>query len=309
MNAYGDFAIHHFLLMEKVWKMADEFDIVHSHLDYYTFPSLRQQRIPCISTLHGRLDLPSYQALFREFSEHPLVSISDSQREPLSFANFSATIHHGMPADLCTFSLQPENYALFLGRICPEKGADKAIEIATRAGIPLKIAAKVDPLDEQYFQSVIKPLLDRPGVEFLGEATQDQKDNLIGKAKALLFPITWPEPFGLVMIEAMACGTPVIAFDCGSVPEVMEHGKSGYVCSTVDQAVEYLASIDSFDRLKCREVFDRRFTAELMAKEYLKVYESVIAASASKHLLSFSRFHKDVNVSATHATAKRVRLS
>jgi glycosyltransferase involved in cell wall biosynthesis len=295
MNGYGDALAHHYLMMEKLVQQSSQFDIIHAHLDYLIFPFLRAHNLTSITTLHGRLDIPSIEPLFREFTDMPLVSISDSQRLPLSFANWQATVYHGLPADLLQFRENPSDYLLFLGRICPDKGVDKAIEIATRVGVPLKIAAKVDPVDVQYFEQTIKPLLDHPGVEFIGECSQAQKNDLIGGAKAMLFPILWPEPFGLVMIEAMACGTPVIAFNCGSVPEVMEHGVTGYVCSTTDEAVNHLSNIDSFDRAGCRAVFDRRFTANAMAKSYLDVYERLID-EAPGSLVPFGRLRKEINL-------------
>ncbi len=295
MNGYGDALAHHYLMMEKLIQQSEQFDIIHAHLDYLIFPFLRAHGLSSVTTLHGRLDLPSLEPLYREFTDMPLVSISDSQRQPLLFANWQGTVYHGLPEDLLQFHAQPADYLLFLGRICPDKGVDKAIEIATRAGIPLKIAAKVDPHDIQYFEQTIKPLLDQPGVEFIGECSQAQKNDLIGGARAMLFPILWPEPFGLVMIEAMACGTPVIAFDCGSVPEVMEHGVTGYICRTTDEAVNYLTGIDSFDRAGCRAVFDRRFTATAMAKSYVEVYERIIE-EAPGSLVPFGRLRKEPNL-------------
>lgn len=296
MNGYGDALAYHYLMMEKLVQQSARFDVIHAHLDYLIFPFLRAHKLPSVTTLHGRLDLPSLEPLFREFTDMPLVSISNSQRTPLSFANWQSTVYHGLPADLLHFNSQPSDYVLFLGRICPDKGVDKAIEIAVRAGIPLKIAAKVDPLDVDYFEKTIKPLLDQPGVEFLGEASQDQKSELIGGAKAMLFPILWPEPFGLVMIEAMACGTPVIAFDCGSVPEVMEHGVTGFICNNVDEAVECLKGIDNLSRRACRAVFERRFTVTAMAKGYLEVYERIIESDAHRTLVPFGRLRKELNV-------------
>jgi glycosyltransferase involved in cell wall biosynthesis len=297
MNGYGDALAHHYLLMEKLVQQADQFDIIHAHLDYLLFPFLRSNKLKSVTTLHGRLDLPSLEPLYREFKDIPLVSISETQRLPLSFANWQGNVYHGLPADLYEFNEKPSDYLLFLGRICPDKGVDKAIEIATRAGIHLKIAAKIDPVDVEYFESVIKPLLDQPGVEFLGEAGQSEKNELIGGAKAMLFPILWPEPFGLVMIESMACGTPVIAFNCGSVPEVMEHGVSGYICSTTDEAVEHLKEIDNFNRAGCRAVFDRRFTVSAMAHGYTDVYERILHVDDSRSLLFFGKLRKDVNIS------------
>lgn len=306
MDSYGDALVHHYLMMEKLWKTAEEFDFIHAHLDYLTFPFFRAHKLNAITTLHGRLDIPSLEPLYREYKEIPLVSISNTQRAALPFANWQATVYHGLPDDLYTFTAKPEDYLLFLGRICPEKGVDKAIEIATRAGIPLKIAAKVDPADVEYFETVIKPLLDTPGVEFLGEASQSEKNELIGNALAMLFPINWPEPFGLVMIEAMACGTPIIAFNHGSVSEVMEHGKSGFICSSIDEAVHHLKDIDRFDRAACREVFDRRFSVAVMANAYSNVYEQIVQKNANRRLLFFGKFSKGVNVNTRESEVKQI---
>lgn len=295
MNGYDDALAYHYLMMEKVMQRADHFDIIHAHLDYLIFPFLRAHGLSSVTTLHGRLDLPCLQMLFDEFADMPVVSISNSQREPLPAANWHGTVYHGLPSNLLEYHANPSDYLLFLGRICPDKGVDKAIDIAIKAGSRLKIAAKVDPVDVQYFENTIKPLLRHPLVEFIGECSQNQKNDLIGGAKALLFPISWPEPFGLVMIEAMACGTPVIAFQCGSVAEVMEHGVTGFICNTVDEAVNHLEDIDSFDRAGCRAVFDKRFTSTSMAKSYVEVYKRIIA-QASGSLVPFGKLKKHVNV-------------
>lgn len=297
MNGYGDALAHHYLLIEKLMQQADQFDIIHAHLDYLPFPALRANKLASVTTLHGRLDLPSLAPLYREFFDMPLVSISNSQREPLSFANWQSTVYHGLPHKLYEFNAEPSDYLLFLGRICPEKGVDKAIEIAARAKMHLKIAAKVDPVDVEYYENTIKPLIEKGDVDFIGEASQDQKNDLIGNAKGMLFPIMWPEPFGLVMIEAMACGTPVIAFNCGSVPEVMEHGISGFICETVDQAVEHVRDIDKLSRAACRERFDQRFSVTAMAKGYLNVYNQVIVSNQKSGLVRFGRLRKEINVS------------
>jgi glycosyltransferase involved in cell wall biosynthesis len=260
-----------FMQLETVARRAHEFDIIHCHLDYFAYPMLRLLGIPSVTTLHGRLDLPELPHLYKMFPETPVVSISDSQREPLPEANYVATIHHGLPQN----SLQKGpggKYLAFLGRISPEKAPDAAIRIAARAGMPLKIAAKVDKVDQEYFKTKIEPLLAGADVEFIGEIGEHQKSEFLGNATALLFPIAWREPFGLVMIEAMACGTPVIAFNNGSVPEVLENGLTGHIVSSEDEAVAALRSVPSMSRDRIRAEFDRRFTAQHMAQNYLKLY-------------------------------------
>jgi glycosyltransferase involved in cell wall biosynthesis len=270
---------HHVLLLAQVMRRASEFDVIHYHIDYLHFPQSRCRPHPHVTTLHGRLDLPDLGTLYDEFHEMPVVSISDSQREPLPQANWQATVHHGLPQNLLRFRPEAGEYLAFIGRFSPEKRADRAIEIARRAGLPLKLAAKVDAVDKAYFESEIKPLLDDPLIEYIGEIGEDEKDDFLGNAYALLFPIDWPEPFGLVMIESMACGTPVIAYRHGSVDEVMEEGRSGFMVSTLDEAVEAVRRVADLDRAECRGVFDRRFTAAQMAADYLRVYEHVIATS------------------------------
>jgi len=270
---------HHVLLLAQITGRASEFDVIHYHIDYVHFPLSRCRPHPHVTTLHGRLDIPDLAPLFDEFHEMPVVSISDSQREPLPQANWQATVHHGLPQNLLRFRPEPGEYLAFIGRFSPEKRADRAIEIARRAGLPLKLAAKVDAVDKAYFESEIKPLLDDPLIEYVGEIGEDEKDEFLGNAYALLFPIDWPEPFGLVMIESMACGTPVVAYRNGSVEEVMEEGRSGFMVSTLDEAVEAVRRVASLDRAECRGVFDRRFTAAQMAADYLRVYERVIATS------------------------------
>jgi len=271
-----DYMAHHILLLEKVAKRAHEFDIIHSHVDYLLFPIVRRMNVPLLTTLHGRLDLPDLQPLYREYRDMPLVSISDTQREPLPFANWVATVHHGLPADLHTYRDKPGKYLAFLGRISPEKRVDLAIEIATRVGMPLKIAAKVDRVDREYHETVIKPLLKRPNIEFIGEIGDKEKSEFLGNAYALWFPIDWPEPFGLVMIEAMACGTPVIARRCGAVPEVLEHGVTGFIVDDVEEAVRAVEQVPTLNRRRIREVFEKRFTAERMAFNYVRQYERLL---------------------------------
>lgn len=266
---------HHILLLERVFQRADEFDVLHFHVDYLHFPWSRRNGYRHVTTLHGRLDLPDLVPLYREFPDMPLVSISNAQRRPLRWVNWRATVYHGLPPDLLRLNERPGRYLAFLGRISPEKRCDRAIEIASRAGLELRIAAKVDVADREYFESVVRPLLRRPGIEFLGEIGEHEKQDFLGGAAALLFPIDWPEPFGLVMIEAMACGTPVIAWPCGSVPEVIDHGRTGFLCRTVEEAVRAVRDLPRLPRRGCRQVFERRFTARRMAQDYLRVYEDL----------------------------------
>ena len=268
---------HQMLLLEAVTKRADEFDLIHYHIDYHHFPLSRRSQTPQLTTLHGRLDIPDLMPVFREFAEMPVVSISESQRAPLPHANWLATVHHGLPLDLYRFHPKPGQYLAFLGRISPEKRVDRAIEIARRLGIPLKIAAKVDRADAEYFAAEIKPLLDDPLVEFVGEIGDHEKNEFLGNALALLFPIDWPEPFGLVMIEALACGTPVVAFRHGSVPEIIEDGRSGFIVTSVEQAVERTAQIEQVDRAACRQAFEERFSAPRMAADYVQTYRQLLA--------------------------------
>jgi glycosyltransferase involved in cell wall biosynthesis len=264
-----------FMQLETVARRAHEFDMIHCHLDYFAFPTLRLLGVPSITTLHGRLDLPELRPLYRLFHEIPVVSISDSQRQPLPEANYAATIHHGLPQK--SLAQGPGGrYLAFLGRISPEKAPDAAIRIATRAGMPLKIAAKVDKVDREYFQAKIEPLLAQADVEFIGEIGEHQKAEFLGNAAALLFPIAWREPFGLVMIEAMACGTPVVAFNNGSVPEVLENGVTGFIVNSEDEAVRAVHDISRLDRGRIRSEFERRFTAQHMAKNYLKLYSRLV---------------------------------
>jgi len=267
---------HHVLMLEQVLSKADSFDLVHFHIDYIHFPMARRMETAHVTTLHGRLDLPDLKPLYREFKDMPLVSISDNQRRPMSWANWRKTIYHGLPEDLYMPSFRPGEYLAFLGRISPEKRPDRAIEIAKRAGIPLKIAAKVDRADSDYFEQKIRALLDHPLIEFIGEISDREKNEFLSGALGLLFPIDWPEPFGLVMIESMACATPVIAYDRGSVPEVMVDGITGFIVRNVDQAVEAVKRLWAIDRRACRKIFEERFTSRRMAKEYVELYHSLI---------------------------------
>jgi glycosyltransferase involved in cell wall biosynthesis len=262
----------HVAMVHDVVELADEFDVVHFHIDHVHYPAVRLARLPSLTTLHGRLDIPDLVPLFRRYADMRLVSISEAQRKPLPWASWIGTVHHGLPRDLLAPGDGRGGYLAFLGRISPEKGPDRAIRIARRAGMRLRIAAKVEKLDQPYFEAVVKPLLSGPDVEFVGEIGERDKARFLGEAAALLFPIDWPEPFGLVMIEAMACGTPVIAFPRGSVPEVVQPGVTGWVVEGEDAAVAALESLAGFDRAACRRAFDQRFTAERMARDYLDLY-------------------------------------
>ena len=266
----------HILLVEKVARLANEFDIVHFHIDYLHFQVSRRQNIKQLTTLHGRLDLPDLFPLYKEFDDMPLVSISNHQRSPLPFARWHATVYNGVPDDLYTFERKRGDYLAFLGRISPEKRVDRAIEIATRMCMPLKIAAKIDVVDEGYFHQSIKPLLNNRLVEYIGEIGEYEKSDFLGNACALLFPIDWPEPFGLAMIESMACGTPVVAFRHGAVPEVMVDGVTGYIVDNLDDAVAAVEKIDNIDRHRCRQVFEERYSARRMVKDYLVAYRTLL---------------------------------
>ena len=268
----------HMAMLAEVRRQAHRFDVIHFHTDMIQFPMFEDMPKKTLTTLHGRLDLKDLPGVYRRWPQYPLVSISDDQRRPLPFANWKATVHHGMPGDLYRFSPRSEGYLAFLGRISPEKRPDRAIEIATKLNKPLKMAAKVDAADKVYWETVIKPLVDaNPLVEFIGEIGDHQKSAFLGGAEALLFPIDWPEPFGLVMIEAMACGTPVVAFRCGSTPEVIEDGATGFLVETVEQAVAAAGRAHLLDREAIRARFDLRFSATAMARRYLDVYGDLLA--------------------------------
>ncbi|HEX7034629.1 MAG TPA: glycosyltransferase family 4 protein [Pseudomonadales bacterium] len=267
----------HLVMLDEVRRRADEFDVIHFHIDMLHFPLFEKIAGRTLTTMHGRLDLKDLPGVYTRWWQFPLVSISDHQRRPLEGANWIATSHHGLPPDLYAPATQPDNgYLVFLGRICPEKRPDRAIEIARRAGIPLKIAAKVDPVDVGWFEQAIEPLLDDPLIEFLGEVDDLRKGELLANARATLFPIDWPEPFGLVMIESMACGTPVIGWNCGSVPEVLEDGLTGAVVTSVDAAVEAIGRVGELDRARIRHEFERRFSAPIMAGRYVDLYERLL---------------------------------
>jgi len=266
----------HYVMMEEVFRQAENFDIIHFHIDYLHFPLSRRLGVPHVTTLHGRLDIADLQPLYREYCSMPLVSISNAQRRPLHWCNWVGTVYHGLPTSLYQPPEQAGDYLAFLGRISPEKGCDRAIEISRRAGLPIKIAAKIDNADRTYYEQVIKRLFELPHVEYVGEINESQKLRFLGNALATLFPIDWPEPFGLVMIESMSVGTPVVAFSCGSVPEIMEDGKTGFVVNDIDEAVEAVARVQWIDRAACRAVFEERFSSRRMAQDYLKVYAQII---------------------------------
>jgi glycosyltransferase involved in cell wall biosynthesis len=283
---------HHVRLMELVFQDVSRFDIIHFHTDYLHFPLLRRSPVPNVTTLHGRLHVPDLGPMFAQYADAPLVSISDDQRRPIPDANWQATIHHGLPRDLHTFRDRPSlapgekcdgEYLAFLGRMSPEKRPDRAIAIARRAGVKLKVAARIYDEEQNYFRQEIEPLLQecRDCVEFIGEVGGRQKDEFLGNARALLFPIDWPEPFGLVMIEALACGTPVIAWGNGSVPEVIEDGVTGFVVRNIAEAVEAVANVGALSRRVCRQRFERRFDAARMAQDYVEVYRRLAHGQAN----------------------------
>jgi len=270
---------YYMLMLDRVRRQAHEFDVLHFHIDQLHFPLFRSIAGQTVTTLHGRQDLPDLIPLYVGFDDMPLVSISNDQRRPIQGANFAATVYHGLPVDLHRPVSDQREYVAFLGRISPEKRPDRAIQIARSLGIPLKIAAKVDRADEAYFRAKIEPLLNGPGVEFIGEINEHQKTQFLGQAQALLFPIDWPEPFGLSMIEAMACGTPVLAFRCGSVPEIIDDNVTGIIVDTMEEAMQALPRVIALDRGKVRRRFEQRFSATRMAQDYVAVYSSLLDAS------------------------------
>lgn len=276
---------HHTLMLDKVRERAADFDILHFHVDYLHFPLFRPEAGRTVTTLHGRQDLADHMPFYRWFSDMPLISISNAQRAPLPRANFVGTVYHGLPLDLHKPRVMAAGgYLAFLGRISPEKRPDRAIAIARAAGLPLKIAAKVDKVDEAYFQEVIAPLLDGTDVEFVGEINESTKTEFLGQAAGLLFPIDWPEPFGLVMIEAMACGTPVLAFRCGSVPEIVDDRLTGRIVSSIDEAVQAIPELLALDRNAIRARFEERFSSRRMASEYVKIYHSILRSRVAQQL-------------------------
>ncbi|MFC3550886.1 glycosyltransferase family 4 protein [Lysobacter cavernae] len=272
----------HLVLLDEVRRRAAEFDILHFHVDLIHYPFFEGRAHRTLTTLHGRLDLKDLPDAYRRWPQFPLASISDHQRQPLPFANWLGTVYHGLPVGLYPFTPAPQGgYLAFLGRISPEKRLDRAIAIAQRAGLPLKVAAKVDAVDRAYFQQQIVPLLDDPSIEYIGEITDADKGDFLGNALALLFPIDWPEPFGLVMIEAMACGTPVIAWNCGSVPEVLDDGITGRIVTSEKQAVQAIDTVRKLDRRRIRTTFERRFSSAAMARDYVDIYWQLLRQGGS----------------------------
>jgi glycosyltransferase involved in cell wall biosynthesis len=279
--ARPDPVIWHTLMVDRVRELSDSFDVVHFHIETLQLPLMSRCRTPSLTTLHGRLDVPDLKPLHQRFRNHPLVSISDSQRTPLAWASWLGTVYHGLPPDLYTFHPRPQDYFAFVGRVSPEKRLDRAIEIAVACDTPIRIAAKVDALDREYFERVIEPMLDHPLVTFVGEIGENAKDAFIGNARALLMPVDWPEPFGLVVIEAFACGTPVVAYGLGSLPELVDDGITGFIVHDQQGAIRAARRIGEIDRRRCREVFERRFASPVMARNYLALYRQLVGAGRS----------------------------
>ncbi len=286
-----DFNPYWAVTLGQVWRHMEEFDVVHSHLDFFGYPMARASVRPVVTTLHGRLDLPDLPPLYRHFSDIPLVSISDAQRAPVPDANWAATIYHGIEVNDFTFNPHMGGYLAFLGRISSEKGLDTAIRVARRAGVPLLIGARMplpylqDPnvrADWEYWENEVQPLIESNQVELLGQLTDKDKAELLRNAAALLFPIRWPEPFGLVMVEALACGTPVLALRNGSVPEVVEDGVTGFICDTEDELVDAVTRVADLDRGRCRSEATRRFSSAAMTDAYEQVYKRVVKAHSSR---------------------------
>lgn len=282
--ARPDPTIWHTLMVDRVRELSDSFDVIHFHIETLHLPLMSRCRTPSLTTLHGRVDLPDLKPLHRRFKNHPLVSISDSQRAPIAWAPWIGTVHHGLPIDLYTFHPRPQDHFAFVGRVSPEKRLDRAIEIAIACDTPIRIAAKVDVNDREYFERVIEPMLDHPLVTFVGEIGEEAKNEFIGNAQAFLMPVDWPEPFGLVIIEALACGTPVIAYGQGSIPELLDDGVTGFIVHDQQQAIAAARRIRQIDRSACREVFERRFTSDVMARNYLALYREL--ADATKGVLA-----------------------
>jgi glycosyltransferase involved in cell wall biosynthesis len=277
LDGIHDSLAYNLIMLDRVAARRDEFDVLHFHIDLFHYPVFRGMAHRTLSTLHGRQDLPELPDLYRAFPHMPLVSISNHQRLPVPPVNWRGTVYHGLPDGLLKEGKGEGGYLAFLGRICADKGILPAIEIARRAGLTLKVAAKVDPADQKYFDEEVKPVLDlSPHVEFIGEIDDRSKQDFLGRARALLFPICWPEPFGLVMIESMACGTPVIAFNCGAVSEILEDGLTGFVVETVDQAAAAVGKLGRLFRPSIRSRFEERFTASAMAREYVAIYEKLL---------------------------------
>ena len=276
----------HLLQAEEALRHAPEFDLIHNHLDHLFYPFARRCEVPVLTTLHGRLDLEWLERVYAEYGEQPVVSISDAQREPLPHLTWAGTVHHGLPQNLYAYHPRGGDYLAFVGRISPEKRVDRAVEIALRSGRRLRIAAKIDPVDAAYFRDCIRPLFEHRDVEYVGELGDRDKDAFLGGAAALIFPVDWPEPFGLAMIEALACGTPVIAWRHGSVPEVVDHGVTGFLCDDVASAVRAVAALDRIERRACRRAFETRFTSERMARDYLALYARVASGAWRERLAS-----------------------
>jgi glycosyltransferase involved in cell wall biosynthesis len=281
-----DHLAHHVLMLQELGRHRSEFDVVHFHTDYLHFSLCREWGLNHLTTLHGRLDLPDLPVLYEEFCDMPVVSISRAQRRSLPAANWIGNVYHGLPENSLRFHPAPGTYLAFIGRISPEKRPDRAIAIAKAARMPLKIAAKVDRVDSEYFETRIKPLLGDPNIEFIGEIGDDRKADFLGNAVACLAPIDWPEPFGLNMIEAMACGTPTIAFRHGSVPEIIDDGISGIIVKSVEEAVQAVGRAKKMSRAACRNAFEQRFTARRMAQDYLRIYEQIVAQAPAFQKLS-----------------------
>src|SRR6476469_1869633 len=297
---------YYMLMLDRVRQRADDFDVLHFHIDQFHFPLFRSIASRTVTTLHGRQDLPDLIPLYLGFADMPLVSISDAQRRPIPNANFAGTVYHGLPARLHHGSSESGRYLAFLGRTSPEKRPDRAISIARALGIPLKMAAKVDRVDEVYFRTEIEPLLEGGGVEFIGEINDREKTQFLGDAQALLFPIEWPEPFGLSMIEAMACGTPVLAFRCGSVQEIVEDGVTGAIVETMEEAIAALPRVIALDRKKVRQRFEQRFSATRMAKDYVRVYHKLLASTKAGDRLEQDR--QRALPDGEHATDLRLQI-
>ena len=279
LHNHVDPLAYHILQLQEVFERVNEFDILHFHTDYLHFPFSHSHNLTTITTLHGRVDIDDLKPIYKKFVDMPVVSISDAQREPLPVANWIGTVYHGLPVNLYKKGKGDGGYVTFIGRISPEKRADRAIEIARQAGMKIIIAAKIDRADQVYFEKEIKHLFELPHVEYLGEVGEKDKAELLAGSVAMLFPIDWREPFGLVTIESLACGTPVIAYNHGSVSEIITHGKTGYVVQDIGQAVEALKQINQISRDECRASFENRFTATIMAKNYLRLYERLISAN------------------------------
>jgi glycosyltransferase involved in cell wall biosynthesis len=282
-----DTLAYHFIQVDEVMRQSQEFDIIHFHNDYLHFPISRMYNYSHVTTLHGRLDNPGLSQLYNRYNDIPLISISNNQRQPIPDANWISTVYHGLPGNMYTAQENKDSYLAFLGRISIEKRPDRAIEIAKRTGMKLKIAAKIDNADKEYYES-IRHLFDDSLIEFIGEIGEDEKQEFLGNATALLFPIDWPEPFGLVVIESMACGTPVIAFRAGSIPEIIDEGITGFVVSSIDEAVDAVNKIQQINRSGCRKKFEERFEVSIMVDNYEKVYTRIIESKSKERQKTYS---------------------